>query len=412
MTLRKEIVDEQADCPAHASPVSTGYFVRWLLILLAFVLACYPVLRSSGRAASSKSGFAVLRQSGPSQPALAQAAPFFREEIINSNLDLPMAHVASICELPGGRLAAAWYAGSKEGARDVAIYFATRDPDAVGWSSPRAIVTRESAQRDLYRPIKKVGNAVLFSEAGGRLWLLYVSITFGGWSGSSINLTKSEDGGLSWAPSRRLTLNPLLNLGELVKNGPVSFSDGTCLVPIYQEIAGRVPELLWLQPSANRSLLAKTRIHGGRSGYQPAIVSLTTNSALAVMRDFSPRQRISIARTDNAAQDWSAPVALDLPNPDSGLAALRLMDGRVLLIFNDSITGRENLRLAVSMDEGGTWRRVVTLDQVSERGVDYPFVIQTQDGLVHVVYSWKMAVTKHVVFNTNWLDTRSDFTTR
>ena len=412
MTFRKETLHEQADCPAAASKITMGLLARCFLILLAFLLACYPVLRPGGRSASSRPRFAVPRQSAPARSEPASTAPFFREEIINSNLDLPMSHVASISELPGGRLAAAWYAGSKEGARDVAIYFATRDPDAAGWSRPRAIVSRETAERDLSRPIKKVGNAVLFSDAGGRLWLLYVSITFGGWSGSSINLTKSDDGGLTWAPSQRLTLNPLLNLGELVKNGPVSLSDGTCLVPIYQELAGRVPELLWLHPSGNGLLPAKSRIHGGRSGYQPAVVALTTTSALAVLRDFSPRQRISVARTDNAALDWSSPVALDLPNPDSGLAALRLMDGRVLLIFNDSITGRENLQLAVSIDEGRTWRRVVTLDQVSERGVDYPFVIQTRDGLVHVVYTWKMAVTKHVVFNTNWLDTRSDFTTR
>jgi predicted neuraminidase len=264
----------------------------------------------------------------------------------------------------------------------------------------------------LYRPIKKVGNAVLFSDAGGRLWLLYVSITSGGWSGSSVNLTKSDDGGLTWAPSRRLTLNPLLNLGELVKNGPISLSDGTFLVPIYQELAGRIPELLWLQPAANEPRVAKTRIHGGMTGYQPSVLSLTTNTALALMRDFSPRQRVSLARTDSAALDWSSPVVLDLPNPDSGLAALRLVDGRVLLIFNDSTAGRENLRLAMSMDEGETWRRVATLDQVSERGVDYPFVIQTHDGLVHVVYTWKLAMTKHVVFNTTWLDTRADFTTR
>jgi predicted neuraminidase len=406
MTSCKETLEED-----HPAAANWG-FVRWVLILLAFALACYPVLRTGSRSASSRSAFAVARQSAVAQPEPAQAAPFFREEIINSDSDLAMSHVASICELPGGRLAAAWYAGSKEGARDVAIYFSTRDPEAVGWTSPRVIVTRESAKRDLYRPIKKVGNAVLFSDAGGRLWLLYVSITFGGWSGSSINLTKSDDGGLTWAPSRRLTLNPLLNLGELVKNGPITFSDGTCLVPIYQELAGRVPELLWFQPSANGSLLSKTRIHGGRSGYQPAIITLTTNSALAVMRDFSPRQKITVARTDNAAQDWSSPVALDLPNPDSGLAALRLIDGRVLLIFNDSTSGRKNLRLAMSMDEGKTWRRVATLDQVSERGVDYPFVIQTHDGLVHVVYTWKLAMTKHVVFNTTWLDTRADFTTQ
>jgi predicted neuraminidase len=404
------VVRNNVICPINPRFLpSRRLSARWLLILLAILLNCFPMLRSGGRPALSRLTFAVP---APTVPVPAPAATLFQEEIINPNAPLPMAHVASICELRDGGLAAAWYAGSEEGARDVVIQFATRAPDAPAWSSPRVIVSREMAERDLYRPIKKIGNPLLFSDTSGQLSLLYVSITVGGWSGSSLNLTRSEDGGLTWAPSRRLTLNPLFNLGELVKNGPVPLSDGTSLVPIYQELAGRVPELLWFHPSRGGLSLAKSRIDGGRSGYQPALVALSTNTALAILRDFSPRQRVSVARTDTAARVWSSPVALDLPNPDSGLAALRLTDGRMLLVFNDSTTGRENLRLAVSMDEGRTWRRVATLDQVSERGVDYPFVIQTRDGLVHIVYAWKLAVIKHIVFNAAWLDSRPDLTTK
>lgn len=373
----------------------------WVLILLAILLNGLPLLRSGAGAGSLRPSFVV-----PAPRPPASAAPVFHEEFINPDSPLLTSHVASVCELPNGRLAAAWYAGSREGARDVAICFATRDPGADGWSQPTAIMTRERAAIDLNRRIKKVGNPVIFSDAAGRLRLLFVSITVGGWSGSSLNLIESDDEGRSWSRSRRLTLSPFLNISELVKNGPALLSDGSWLVPIYQELFGKLPELLWLRESATAVSATRSRINGGRSGLQPALVPLSTNSALAFLRDVSQRKKIWVARTDDAGLTWAPPRALDLPNPDSGLAALRLADGRLLLIFNDSTTGRNNLRLAVSGDEGQTWTRLATLAETSVGEVSYPFVIQTRDGEIHVVYTWKRRAIKHIAFNEAWLDER------
>ena len=76
---------------------------------------------------------------------------------------------------------------------------------------------------------------MLFSDSDGRLWLIYVTVSIGGWSGSSLNVTMSEDEGRTWTRSRRLTLSPFLNLSELVKNAPVALTDGGSAVPIYHE---------------------------------------------------------------------------------------------------------------------------------------------------------------------------------
>jgi predicted neuraminidase len=262
----------------------------------------------------------------------------------------------------------------------------------------------------LKRGIRKVGNPVIFSDAVGKLWLLYVTINLGGWSGSSLNLTTSKDGGISWEPSRRLTLSPFFNVSELVRGRPVPVSDGSWLVPIYHELVGKFPELLSLRESAGELYATKSRIAGGRSGFQPSLAPLSANSALAFLRDCSPRRRISLARTDDAGQTWSPPQALDLPNPDSGLAALRLTDGRVLLAFNDSAAGRENLRLAVSEDEGRTWKRLATLAEEPRAEFSYPFMIQAREGNLHLVYTWKRKAIKHVVFNVAWLNARSSGT--
>src|SRR5688572_28795352 len=182
-----------------------------------------------------------------------------------------MAHVASITELPNGRLAAAWYAGSREGAGDVAIFLSTRASGDTEWSPPRAIVTRESAARDLNRYVKKVGNSVVFADSAGKLWLVFVTVSIGGWSGSSLNLTTSADEGVTWTPGERLTLGPFFNLSELVKNAPVALADGGWAVPIYHEFAGTFPEVLWLQQTGGEVRATKSRMSPGWYGYQPAL---------------------------------------------------------------------------------------------------------------------------------------------
>jgi predicted neuraminidase len=375
--------------------------VRWFLISVAVVLNGLPLLRRAPGAAQFASSLA-----SPTRLEQADTAPSYTEQLINPDSPLAVSHVVSLCELPDGGLAAVWYAGSREGARDVAIFLSTQAQGQTNWAAPRAIMTPARAASELHRGIRKVGNPLIFADAAGQLLLLYVTILAGGWSGSSLNLTTSADGGLSWSPSRRLTLSPFFNISELVRNRPAQLADGSWMVPIYHECIGKFPELLWLRNAGNDLLATKARIAGGRSGFQPALVPLAINSALACLRDCGPRRRISVARTDDAGRTWSSPDALDLPNPDSGLSALRLTDGRLLLAFNDSAVSRENLRLALSADEGKSWRRVATFAE--ERGAEfsYPFLLQTRDGKVHLVYTWKRKAIKQVVFNTAWLNER------
>mgnify|MGYP003578067069 FL=1 len=81
-----------------------------------------------------------------------------------------------------------------------------------------------------------------------------------------------------------------------------------------------------------------------------------------------------------------------------------MSDGRLILAFNDSKTGRENLRLALSTDEGQTWTRIATFAEEPGADFSYPFLMQASNGDVHLLYAWKRAVIRHVVFNIAWLD--------
>lgn len=333
--------------------------------------------------------------------------PFINATFITRPPKEHMVHAAALCELPDGRLAAVWYGGSREGAKDVAIWVAESETDPPGeWSRPRVLVNRSSATRELNRYIKKVGNPVIFVGPDRRVWLIYVTVTLGGWSGSSLNLKISHDGGLTWQPSRRLTLSPFFNISELVRTKPVSLTQGRIAIPIYHECLGKFPELLWIETEAEAGGLSyrKTRMTGGSRFIQPCVVPLAPFQASAFYRCTGDEKAVGRAFTTTAGTSWSDPEILALPNPDAGLDALRLTDGRILMAFNDTPSGRENLRLAISDDQGGTWRRIATLDNEPGEEFSYPYLISTKNGWIHLLYTWRRKRIKHIVFNEAWVN--------
>ena len=58
--------------------------------------------------------------------------------------------------------------------------------------------------------------------------------------------------------------------------------------------------------------------------------------------------------------------ATPLPNPSAGIDAVRLTDGRFLLVYNPTATGRAKLDIAISAD-GKSWKRAVVLEDVDRR---------------------------------------------
>lgn len=333
--------------------------------------------------------------------------PVYREETLGPGEGIVSVHVASLAEYAPGRLAVAWYGGSREGARDVAVLLSTRETVSgtnTAWSPAAPVVNQASAQRELGRFVKKVGNPLLVSDGGGRLQLLFVSIAVGGWSGSSLNLKQSDDGGGTWTPARRLVLSPFFNVSELVKNAPVRLFDGGFAVPVYQECLGKFPELLWLEVPGAAAPATRSRPFGGRTAFQPALVPLDSRRAILLCRTAGDRTDLFGSRTDDGGQHWSAPEPVGLPNPDSGIAAIRLSNGRLLLAFNDSTSGRENLRLAVSDDGGANWKRAAIIAAEADAEFSYPFLLQTSDGIIHLAYTWKRQAIRHVEFNETWLD--------
>lgn len=332
------------------------------------------------------------------------STPLYAERFIEMNPASRSLHVPALTELANGDLLAVWKAAKSED-RAVTFNAATYDRRAGSWGPVRLVTTSRRTESELGRVVTTLTNPVLVTAPDGTVSLLYVT-AWGKWSTAAITLKTSTDRGETWTAARRIVTSPVANLGTLVKTAPVLYTDGSFGVPAYQELLGVLPQLLHF--SAGGELLDKRRIDRSQVAMQPSIVPLHAREAVAFMRN-SAKGSILLARTGDAGRSWSPVRPIGLPNPDSAVMGLRLQDGGVLLVFNNSATSRDSLALALSRDGGERWVVLHGFEADMRDGhgalenFSYPYVIQSSDGIVHVVYVWRVTRVKHVSFNEAWI---------
>ncbi len=386
-------------------------------------------------------------------PTTDVQTPYSGEPMIVSRRNsTEMVHSASVAELADGRLLATWFGGSREGAKDVAIYGAYFNPAQGIWSEVRPLITREATQQALGRYIKKLGNPVITRLSEDRLALFYVSVSLGGWATSQLNMALSDDDGASWHSYRRLVTSPFFNLSTLVKGTPHRYADGSIALPVYHEMAGKFGELLRI--AADGTILSKSRLTTGREAIQPVILPVNRDKALALLRDTGDDAPFTAVMTssDSSGQEWSEPENATFFNPNSALAAVVMDCGRLLAVANDTEEERNRLTLLVSEDRGVSWNPIMRIEDNSDNGkvprrvpretftsalqealstegmpealqskyidsataalctdsgcryrYDYPYLIKASDGTIHLVYTWNKAYIKHRAFSQEWL---------
>lgn len=376
--------------------------------------------------------------------------PYFKSCFVSSGIT-NIVHAPSVVELEDRKLRAFWFAGSREGGRDVEIHSAVFNTGDQSWSAEHAVQTRLSVQSDLYRYIRRLGNPVAILDPNGKIWLFFVTTSIGGWSTSSVNLTTSMDGGNNWSPVRRLITSPFLNLSTLVKTVPFFYRDGTLGLPIYHELFAKYGEILHLDP--NGRVIEKLRLNDKWRTLQPLILLESSNHAVALMRysdQQPPRQAIQV-ETEDGGRHWSEPSRSMLPNSDSAMAGIVLGKGRFMVVINSNPVQRDDLTLMISDDAGQLWKEVfrfedqrlardyglpvenyrkeiqrlfLKTDPDFEIGAtrleavgkvmcakknclyrfDYPYLIQSSDGHFHLLYTWNRTYIKHIEFNRAWLE--------
>jgi len=317
-------------------------------------------------------------------------AAIVKTEFIYDQAPFPSCHASTIVQTKGV-LVAAWFGGTDEKNPDVGIWVSRYDKR--GWSKV-VEVANGVQQPDLRYPC---WNPVLFQPERGPLLLFYkVGPSPSTWWGM---LTTSTDGGATWSKPTRL---PDGILGP-IKNKPVQLRDGSILCGSSTEHAG------WRVHMERTSDLGKTwqkteplNDRNEFGAIQPAILVHPSGAIQILCR--SRQGKITESWSSDGGKTWSAMKVTSLPNPSAGIDAVVLRDGRALVVYNHTTRGRSPLNIAVSSD-GKIWKAALTLeDQPGE--YSYPAVIQTGDGLVHVTYTWKRKLIKHVVIDPKKLELR------
>jgi predicted neuraminidase len=342
----------------------------------------------------------------PARPPAGAAAPLYRERFASRG-ETPEVHATTAYAHGPDGVTAYWYGGTREGASDVAIYQSRLHDDR--WDEPRVVVDREQMKAGLSRHIRKLGNPTVLRHPDGRLWLFVVTVSVGGWAGSSISLVESTDNGQTWSRAKRLVTSPLFNLSTLVRGSAFFYSDGTVGLPVYHEFMGKFGELLRLDQDG--SVLQKIRLSSGRAALQPEIAIIDADHAVVLLRYAGdPPRRVLHTVSEDAGRHWSKPEKLQLPNPDSALDVLILNDNRMLAVLNDIEEARYRLILAVSDQLGRNWRTVKVLEQEQDpdngkkHEFSYPWLLRTDGGMFHLLYTWNKTRIKHIEFNQSWLD--------
>jgi predicted neuraminidase len=318
------------------------------------------------------------------------------EFIFNSGeVSFPSCHASTIAETPDG-LVAAWFGGTHERNKDVCIWLSRYFRGK--WSIP--VEVANGIQHDSLR--YPTWNPVLFFN-GGKLLLFYkAGPSPSKWWGE---LKTSTDSGKTWSEAVRL---PDSITGP-VKNKPVLLENGNLLCPSSTENKGWRVHFEWT-PDQGKTWFRTPALNSGDTlpAIQPTLLQHPAGKLQLLCR--TKRDHIYTAWSSDNGQTWTKLTPITLPNNNSGIDAVTLKDGRHLLVYNHTdLThdkgARNHLNLAVS-DDGIHWGAVLALenDPDNESEYSYPAIIQTSDGLVHITYTWKRELIKHVVIDPTKLE--------
>jgi predicted neuraminidase len=311
-------------------------------------------------------------------------------------------HPASMTELKNGDLYLVYYGGGGEYAVDTSVFGSRLKRGETQWTNPKPIA---------HDPFRSAGNGVVWEAPDGVVWLFYV-VRFGEtWSTSRVQVKVSRDGAETWSDASVLSLDE----GTMVRNRPIVLKCGDYLLPAYHE-TGHDPEKvgadstsLFLRYDASKRLWTRTGpIRSPKGNIQPAVVELDDNHLIAYCRrggDYDPKTVGYIVRAESrdGGLTWSEGKDSAFANPNAAVEFLKLKSGRLLLIFNDSMTRRTPLTAALSNDSDKTWTSRRNIRE-GEGDFGYPSAFQARDGRIHLVYtSDRRTVVNHAVFDEDWV---------
>lgn len=356
------------------------------------------------------------------------------------DIDTPVkegwAHGSNICQGPGGDLVCVWYAGSAEKHEDVQIWMSKKPPGAGSWQKPW-VCEKEGRTSEIPEEMEEFsrqdkgyhhsseGNPVIYyEEEQDRLHLWWVTIYgFGkdrGWSTGFIKYKHSDDGGKSWVLGDGDVPRLLHDFwGEMIKNHPIKLYNGDVLLPAMTEWTSYSPVYYkcTVKEFAKGCLESQwTKVGAPGTGcFQPTLVELEPGHVLSLLR-VSKTSKFNAMMAQQESMDfgttWGEARANDwkIPNCNANSDAVRLANGHVVLVFNDSPETRNPLTVALSDDGCKTfkWKRDLERRDDDKYRFGYPSVCQGSDGTIHATYTYDPSRNiMHASFDEDWIKTGS-----
>jgi len=326
------------------------------------------------------------RPAAPVSPMLK--LPTVASEFIFTQAPFEQCHASTLVELPDGDLLAAWFGGRREGDKGVAIWGARRSRGA--WRAPQEFAREMGVA---------CWNPVLF-RLDQTVWLFYrYGTSPKSWHGA---WRTSTDGSVWSAPTYLLPSSaPGAEILGPIKNKPIRLANGDVLAG--SSVETPTTWQCWVEISHDRcrtwTKYGPIGVPGAPYGViQPAVWETAPGKLKMLMRSTERIGFICESASDDGGRTWTPARATALPNPNSGIDAVKMADGTVALVYNHTHSGRTPLNLAFSRDEGRTWSAPYILeDQPGE--YSYPAIIQTRDGLLHITYTWQRQRIKHVAID-------------
>jgi predicted neuraminidase len=139
-----------------------------------------------------------------------------------------------------------------------------------------------------------------------------------------------------------------------------------------------------------------------------SIIEISAGKCIAFFRSRAADKIYKSISTDYG-RSWTIPVAICLPNNNASIHSAKFQNGNIAIIYNNYGGGsdpnatlwpglRYSISVAISEDEGETFPWIRDIEMGSgfrgEKNFDlnkpyeYPFVLQSADGNIHIVYSY------------------------
>jgi predicted neuraminidase len=321
------------------------------------------------------------------------------ERVIGPEILTRYKHPASFTELASGDLYLVYYGGSGEYADDTAVYGARLVKGARQWTRPVVIADT---------PFRTDGNAVVWQAPDGLVWLFYLTRYGETWSDSRIKFKISRDGAETWSDSDMLGFER----GMMVRAAPIVLANGDYLLPIYHETGndrenvGADTTSLFLRRNAKTGEWSETnRVKSRIGNLQPSVVQVTNGYLIAYSRrggGYTGQEDGWLVRSESrdGGYTWSEGKDSQFPNPNAATDFIKLQNGHLLLVYNDSKRNRMPLTVAISTDNDKTYPQKRNIVDKAGDSAAYPFAIQTRDRKVHVLYtSESRTVINHAIFD-------------